>query len=82
MTDGRRFADTESLRPVVRAALGKDRRPVGVRRLAGGSKKGVYRLTMEAAAWPSTTFSRPSGIRPHDRSFSSDNSADAQVLFC
>jgi hypothetical protein len=43
----RRFADAGSLRPVVRAALGKSRRLVGVERLAGGSKKGVYRLTMD-----------------------------------
>ena len=37
MVGERKFADAESLRPVVRRA----------ERLAGGSKKGAYRLTME-----------------------------------
>jgi len=46
MADEQRFADAESLRPVVRAALGRDRRLVEVNRLRGGSKKGSYRLTM------------------------------------
>lgn len=47
MADERKFANAESLRPVVRAALGGDRRLLGVERLAGGSKKGAYRLTMD-----------------------------------
>jgi hypothetical protein len=47
MADERMFADAESLLPVVHAAVGKDRRPVDVTRLAGGSKKGVYRLRMD-----------------------------------
>ena len=47
MADERRFADIESLRPVVRAAFGRDRPLLRVERLAGGSKKGVYRLTMD-----------------------------------
>jgi hypothetical protein len=47
MADERRFADLESLRPVVRAAFGRDRCLLGVERLAGGSKKGAYRLTMD-----------------------------------
>jgi Phosphotransferase enzyme family len=47
MADERRFADAESLRPVVRAAFGRDRPLLGVKRLAGGSKKGAYRLTMD-----------------------------------
>jgi hypothetical protein len=47
MADERRFADVESLRPVVRAAFGRDRPLLGVERLAGGSKKGAYRLTMD-----------------------------------
>ena len=47
MADERRFADVESLRPVVRAAFGRDRPLLRVERLAGGSKKGVYRLTMD-----------------------------------
>ena len=47
MADERRFADAGSLRPVVRAAFGRDRPLLRVERLAGGSKKGVYRLTMD-----------------------------------
>ncbi len=47
MADERRFADVESMRPVVRAALGGDRSLLRVKRLAGGSKKGAYRLTMD-----------------------------------
>jgi hypothetical protein len=47
MADERRFADAESLRPVVRAAFGKGRSLLGAERLAGGSKKGAYRLTMD-----------------------------------
>jgi hypothetical protein len=47
VADERKFADTESLRPVVRAAFGKDRSLRTAERLAGGSKKGTYRLTMD-----------------------------------
>jgi Phosphotransferase enzyme family len=47
MADERKFADTESLRPVVRAAFGRDRALLGAERLAGGSKKGAYRLMMD-----------------------------------
>jgi Phosphotransferase enzyme family len=46
MADERKFADAESLRPVVRAAFGRGRALAGAERLAGGSKKGAYRLTM------------------------------------
>ena len=46
MADERKFADAESLRPVVRAALGQGRALLRPERLAGGSKKGAYRLTM------------------------------------
>lgn len=42
-------ADAESLRPVVRAALGRNQSPLRVERLAGGSKKGVYRVTTDDA---------------------------------
>ncbi len=41
------FADAESLRPVVRAALGAGRTVAGVERLAGGSKKGAYRVSLD-----------------------------------
>lgn len=47
VADERSFADAESLRPVVRAAFGRGRRLLKAERLDGGSKKGVYRLTME-----------------------------------
>lgn len=43
----RRFADAESLRPAVRAVFGRNRELLSVVRLAGGSKKGAYRLTMD-----------------------------------
>jgi hypothetical protein len=36
MADEGRFADTESMRPVVRAVFGEGRRLVEVERLAGG----------------------------------------------
>jgi hypothetical protein len=47
MADERRFADVESMRSVVRAAFGGDRSLLRVDRLAGGSKKGAYRLTLD-----------------------------------
>jgi hypothetical protein len=47
MADERRFADVESMRPVVRAVFGAGRSLLTVQRLAGGSKKGAYRLTMD-----------------------------------
>jgi hypothetical protein len=47
MADERRFADVESMRPVVRAAFGRSRSLLRVERLAHGSKKGAYRLTMD-----------------------------------
>ena len=47
MTAERRFADPEGMRPVVRAAFGRSRALPRVERLAHGSKKGAYRLTMD-----------------------------------
>jgi Phosphotransferase enzyme family len=47
MADERRFADAGSLQPVIRAAFGRGRRLLQVERLAGGSKKGAYRLMMD-----------------------------------
>jgi hypothetical protein len=47
MADERRFADVKSLCAVIRAAFGRDRRLLRVERLAGGSKKGAYRLMMD-----------------------------------
>jgi len=47
MADERGFADVESMRPVVRAVFGSSRSLLRVERLAHGSKKGAYRLTMD-----------------------------------
>lgn len=47
MADQRKFADAESLRPVVRATFGQSRLLLDAERLTGGSKKGAYRLTMD-----------------------------------
>ena len=47
MTPVRRFADEESLRPVIRAALGRGRDVSEVERLPGGSKKGAYRVVAD-----------------------------------
>jgi hypothetical protein len=47
VADERKFADAESLRPMVRAAFGTNRSLLSVQRLAGGSKKGAYRLTLD-----------------------------------
>jgi hypothetical protein len=40
----------DDLAKATRAALGRGRQPVGVERLAGGTRKGVYRLTMDDAS--------------------------------
>src|SRR5690242_21411391 len=47
MTAERRFADPGSMRLVVRAAFGRSRSLLRAERLAHGSKKGAYRLTMD-----------------------------------
>ncbi|HLI00091.1 MAG TPA: hypothetical protein VKV06_04850 [Acidimicrobiales bacterium] len=47
MTEGSRLANAESLAPVVRSVFGWDRFVVRVERMAGGSKKGVYRVTLD-----------------------------------
>jgi hypothetical protein len=47
---GRIFARPESLAGVIRAAFGPGRRLAAVHRLRGGSKKGVYRLTLDDGA--------------------------------
>ena len=47
MAERRRFADAESLGPVVRAALGAGRRVTEVERLSGGTKKGAYRVVVD-----------------------------------
>ncbi|MGY0231830.1 phosphotransferase family protein [Longispora urticae] len=46
----RGFVEKEHLTGLVRAALGPDRRLRAVDRLRGGSKKGVYRLTLDDAS--------------------------------
>jgi hypothetical protein len=47
MADERRFANVQRMHPVVRAVFGSDRSLLSVERLAHGSKKGAYRLTMD-----------------------------------
>ncbi|WP_051451772.1 phosphotransferase family protein [Actinospica robiniae] len=47
MKTERRFADARRLAGVVREVFGADRSVVDVDRLAGGSKKGVYRVTLD-----------------------------------
>ncbi|SEL50152.1 phosphotransferase family protein [Streptacidiphilus jiangxiensis] len=46
----RRFAETEELSALARDALGTGSRVVGVDRLRGGSKKGVYRVHVDGSA--------------------------------
>ncbi len=49
MATGRTFADADTLAPVVREAFGTDRRITAVERLLNGTKKGVYRVTLDDA---------------------------------
>lgn len=50
MAGQQRFADAETLVPVVRAALGAHHTVTQVERLSGGSKKGAYRVVLDDAA--------------------------------
>ncbi len=50
MSPERSFAERHELAGVVRAALGPRRRLAAAERLRGGSKKGVYRLTLDDQA--------------------------------
>jgi pterin-4a-carbinolamine dehydratase len=45
----RAFLGVDDLGELVREVFGSDRRPVGLDRLAGGTKKGVYRLRLDDA---------------------------------
>lgn len=47
MESGRAFAQIDDLSPVVTAVFGPSRRAVRLDRLPNGSKKGVYRLTLD-----------------------------------
>ena len=49
MTADRKFADAETLALVMREVFGTDRRIAGVDRLLNGTKKGVYRVTLDDA---------------------------------
>lgn len=49
MTAERKFADAETLTPVLREVFGTDRRITAVDRLRNGTKKGVYRVTLDDA---------------------------------
>src|SRR4051812_40218729 len=50
MADTRTHLNAGDLAAFTRAAYGPDRTVVGVDRLRGGSKKGVYRLTLDDGA--------------------------------
>jgi hypothetical protein len=52
VTTGRRHLSPADFTPVVRAAFGDDRELVRVERLAGGSRKGVYRLSLTGESGP------------------------------
>lgn len=66
----RRMADLTELTPVVRAATGH--RPVAIRRLTGGTKKGVYRVQLDNAGsvvvylWRPDEDFWPATARPAD----------------
>lgn len=49
MTAERKFADAETLTPVMREVFGTDRHIAAVDRLLNGTKKGVYRITLDDA---------------------------------
>jgi hypothetical protein len=49
MTAERKFADAETLTPVLREVFGTDRDITAVDRLLNGTKKGVYRVTLDDA---------------------------------
>jgi len=50
VTATRRFVTRDSIADLVRAHVGSDRRVADVERFASGSKKGVYRLTLDDAS--------------------------------
>ncbi|TGN73855.1 aminoglycoside phosphotransferase family protein [Streptomyces bauhiniae] len=76
----RAFTDPSELRRLVREGLGPGCRVTGVERLRGGSKKGVYRLTLAGMGapptviayswapqenyWPGVPTPHPSGLAP------------------
>lgn len=85
MSPERGFAERHELAGVVRAAFGPRRRLAAADRLRGGSKKGVYRLTLDDRAtvicyvwdaaenyWPD----RPSEAEDHDDPFSDASGLD------
>lgn len=73
----RQFVQTHDLAEFIRSAFGTARKLDAVDRLAGGTQKGVYRLTLDDSetailyAWSDATRSRPrpvwtcSGPRGH-----------------
>jgi hypothetical protein len=50
VTSTRKFVAPDDVTDLVRAHVGSDRRVVDIERFTGGSKKGVYRLTLDDAA--------------------------------
>ena len=77
----------EDLAAATRAALGSDRKVKGVTRLAGGTTKGVYRLTVDddttviAYLWEESENYWPQAVNENDVAdpFSSGNSIDLFV---
>src|SRR5690242_9569133 len=73
MTAARTALTRDDLAPLARAALGRTRVLTGVRRLRGGSKKGVYRLALDdgstavAYVWsPDEDYWDEQPADPHD----------------
>src|ERR1022692_2260089 len=79
---GRIFAEPENLAGIVRAAFGSGRRLAAVDRLRGGSKKGVYRLTLDNGAtvigylWNEAENYWPDARREADQSHADQSHAD------
>src|ERR1022692_4623304 len=79
---GRIFAEPENLAGIVRAAFGPGRRLAAVDRLRGGSKKGVYRLTLDNGAtvigylWNEAENYWPDARREADQSHADQSHAD------
>lgn len=77
----RAFLRPDDVRNLVSEHLGTDRRTVGLDRLAGGSKKGVYRLRLDDQAtailyvWASDENYWPSSPSVHDDPFTDASGA-------
>jgi hypothetical protein len=74
----RAFPSLPELAPLVRAAVGRDL--TAVERLAGGSKKGVYRLFFDDSSAVAYVWSAEENFWPADASAPDDPFADASGL--